>query len=290
MNRRRFLLSAGLACLPLPAAAAPVVTWRGTALGAAALLRIAHNDPARAQRVLHSCTTEIRRLEGIFSLYRKSALTHANAAGRLDHPPADLVAVLSQALGFAELTGGAFDPTIQPLWEIHAAHFSRPDANPDGPDARTLARVLKLVGWQRVDVSTRALTLAPGTRLSLNGIAQGWITDRLVDLLRNEGLPDVLVNAGEIRAEGSRQWTTDRGTLRGALAISSPDGTRFSPACHHLFDPRTGRSSHAASEVAVEAPTATLADMASTAIAVDGMHAAARLGAQLAGVNVRIRA
>ena len=38
--------------------------------------------------------------------------------------------------------------------------------------------------------------------LTLNGIAQGYIADRVVALLRAEGLSDVLVNTGELRALG----------------------------------------------------------------------------------------
>lgn len=271
MNRRRFLLTAALAGLPLGARAAPaVVEWRGVALGAAASLRVAHPDPARARRAVAACTAELERLEAVFSLHRDSALTRLNAAGRLDAAPADLVALLSRALAFAEATDGAFDPTVQPLWEAHAAHFATPGASPDGPDRRELDRALRGVGWRRVDLSSRAVRLAAGTRLTLNGAAQGWITDRLVDLLRDQGLHDVLVNAGEIRAEGDHPWRGDRGRLAGALAVSAGDGTRFSPSCHHIFDPRTGRSSHAVRSVAVRAPTATLADLAATAVAVGG--------------------
>ena len=80
--------------------------------------------------------------------------------------------------------------------------------------------------------------------IALNGIAQGYITDRVADLLRKEGLDDVLVDLGEIRGLGrhadGRPWTVglkdpleparivDTLTLENrALASSAGSPTRF---------------------------------------------------------------
>ena len=43
-----------------------------------------------------------------------------------------------------------------------------------------------------------------GAAITLNGIAQGYATDRVVDVLRARGLSTTLVNMGEIRALGAR--------------------------------------------------------------------------------------
>ena len=42
----------------------------------------------------------------------------------------------------------------------------------------------------------------PGMAVTLNGVAQGYITDRVADLLRVRGFDNVLVELGEIRALG----------------------------------------------------------------------------------------
>jgi hypothetical protein len=84
-------------------------------------------------------------------------------------------------------TGGRFDPTIQPLWALYAEHFAgarRRDLPPAGARAAALART----GWQRVRFDGARIRLEPGMALSLNGIAQGYIADRLADLLRGMGL------------------------------------------------------------------------------------------------------
>jgi thiamine biosynthesis lipoprotein len=123
--------------------------------------------------------------------------------------------------------------------------------------------------------------------VTLNGIAQGYITDRVTDLLRAARFDSVLVQLGETRAGAPRSegrpWrvgipdpfvpggmieTVEAVDL--AIATSSGPATRFDAAGrhHHLFDPATGRSADRWASVSVVAPRATTADALSTALAV----------------------
>jgi thiamine biosynthesis lipoprotein len=45
-----------------------------------------------------------------------------------------LLALLSECQRFSELSGGSFDDTVQPLWNVYAAHFfgSEPLGIPTG--------------------------------------------------------------------------------------------------------------------------------------------------------------
>lgn len=280
MKRRRFLAisaaAGALAASPARAFRLDPVEWRGTALGAAASLVIHHEDRGEALRLLDESRAELERLEKIFSLYRAdSALVRLNADGRLDAPPLDLVALLGEVDRLWRLTEGAFDPTVQPVWDACVRHFASPGAKPAGPP---IEAVRPLIGWNLVSVSAASIGFSrPGMALTLNGIAQGYITDRIADMLKAQGMRHVLANLGEIRAIGRRgdgiPW---RALAAGkaldledcALAISSAEAFRFSPACHHLIDPRTARSAAPSTAVSVTAPTATLADGLSTACAV----------------------
>ena len=273
------------AALSAPASVAR--SWRGVALGARASITICHHDPANGRRLLERCVAEIRRLEDVLSLYRQgSAITALNRQAYIDHPPPDLVHVLSLARAYGDATGGAFDPTVQPLWTLYAGHFARSPARADGPDERSVERVRAMVNYRNMSVATRRIAFAhPGMGITLNGIAQGYVTDRIVDRLRNEGLDDVLVDLGEIRGLGrhsdGRPWTVgvknpgpaDRmETLRiedQAVATSAGAATRFEETGrhHHLFDPRTGESTRRYRAITVIAPTATTADALSTAFA-----------------------
>ncbi|MCR6630570.1 MAG: FAD:protein FMN transferase [Magnetospirillum sp.] len=140
MKRRRFLAitaaAGALAASPARAFHLDPVEWRGTALGAAASLTIHHEDRDVALALLARCEAELARLEAIFSLYHPdSALVRLNRDGRLDGPPLDLLGLLGTAGRVWHLSGGAFDPTVQPLWELYARHFSQPGADPAGPPA-----------------------------------------------------------------------------------------------------------------------------------------------------------
>lgn len=293
LSRRRFIgitaAAAGLSLMPLGRAAraeAHVVTWQGQAMGAVATLQVHHHDRAAAERLVERSLAEVRRLEQVFSLYREdSALTALNRHGVLVAPPADLVTLLAECRRCWELTGGAFDPTVQALWTLYRDHFSKPDADPSGPADPALAEALERVGFGPVAFDMNRIVLPRrGMGLTLNGIAQGFVTDRVVDILRAGGIGSSLVDMGEPRAVGSRPsgepWRVGIAdpdspeavgdTLEAvdqAVATSGGYGFRFDAAGHfnHLLDPRTGASARLYRSVTILLPTATAADALSTA-------------------------
>lgn len=295
LNRRRFIaiLAAAGGAGALPRASfglAPgTFTWNGIALGAEASLTLQHRDEAQARLAIEASIGEVARLEKIFSLHRPdSALSRLNLTGRLDEAPADLRLLLAEALRLAERSNGAFDPTIQPLWALYARHFSTPGAAPEGPGADDLAASLRLVGWQGVALEGAGIRLArPGMAVTLNGIAQGYITDRVGDLLRSRGFEHVLVNMGEPLALGptfdGAAWRVaiadpaeahrvlETVPLRkGAVATSSGQGCRFDAEGRftHILDPKTGASARRFASVTVIAERASEADGLSTALSV----------------------
>ncbi len=293
LNRRRFIsitaAAAGIGLLPSAIDAKEglqTATWDGQALGASASIVIHHPDRAAAEQLVEQAVVEVARLERIFSLYRHdSALSELNRIGALAAPPVELVALLERSRAVWELSGGAFDPTVQPLWTLLAGHFGGADPDPAGPSEAQLREALDLVGFGDVLFSEDRIAFARrGMALTLNGIAQGFITDRVVDTLRQAGVTKSLVNMGEIRAMGNRpdglpwkvgvenaQDRTNPLTILDiedkAVATSSADGFRFDDARRfsHLIDPRSGLGASLNRCVAVVAPDATTADAFSTA-------------------------
>jgi len=276
-TRRRFLAIAAAASAATPARATPLYEWRGTALGADASITLAHDQ---AESIVQRALAEIGRLERIFSLHdRHSGLMQLNTQGRLDNPPFELLECLALCRTVNAVTGGLFDPTIQPLWALYAEHH----ASGRAPSAQALAGARARTGWQGLRFDTSAATLLPGMALSLNGVAQGFIADRVADLLRAEGLSEVLVNTGEFHAIGGQPeggaWpvTLDDGTQHhrnavqlenAALASSAPHGITFDQAgrVSHILNPLTGLPAPARWQlITVTAPRAALADALSTA-------------------------
>jgi len=305
LGRRRFLTISAACGLALAAPGATAAgmpgtqVWQGAALGAEASLRLVHADHGEARRLIRLCLAEIARLERIFSLHRAdSALVRLNRDGRLEAPPADLVRLVAEAVRYGHLTGGAFDITVQPLWQLYAGHFAQPGADPAGPPATAVRAAARLVGFGAVRVGGDRIELGRrGMALTLNGIAQGYVTDRITDLLRREGMGDVLVQMGEIRASGlradGRPWQVSLrdpaggtaalvGVTDGALATSGGYGTSFDVAGRfgHLLDPSAARPARLWASVTVLAPTATAADALSTAFsALDAQKVGAVLAA-----------
>ncbi len=239
---------------------------------------------------------EAHRLEAIFSLYRTdSELARLNRNGRLPHPSHDFRLLLGRSLAAWEMSGGAFNPALQPLWRFLSRHFAEEGAGP--PDRREMARLLALADPARIELGDGEARLAPGMALSLNGIAQGYVTDRVAGLLAAEGLSDILIDMGEIRALRGRAWdiaiagSPDRLALSGgAVAQSAGSGTPFTAdgAWHHLIDPDTGRSANRFAAVTVKAPLAADADWLSTALYVLPPARHGAVLAHVAGATARV--
>jgi thiamine biosynthesis lipoprotein len=274
LTRRRFLSLSAIAALPLsfPARAAQITQWHGTALGAEAAIYLDHPDAAA---IIARAVAEIARLEDIFSLTRAgSALSQLNAVGRLTAPPFELLECLALCVRVHAATRGLFDPTVQPLWQLYAIRFSGGQA----PDPAQIAALLPRVGLPRVSYDSTSIRMSAGMALTLNGVAQGFIADKLAEMLAAEGLTDILINTGEFRAlgqmPGGQGWPVKlvsggQVALKArALATSAPLGTVFDAKgkVGHILNPTTGLPADALwSSVSISAPLAALADALTTA-------------------------
>ncbi|WP_420135614.1 FAD:protein FMN transferase [Rhodopseudomonas sp.] len=285
------------------------IRWRGSALGAQVSIEMFHPDRAEGERLIARSIAEVRRLETLFSLYQpSSAICELNRTGLLIAPDPDMVTLLKASLAFAGLTGGAFDPTVQPLWRLYQDHFAAEHADPAGPSAQRLAETLEKVGHAHLHVDANRVILSkPAAAITLNGIAQGFATDRVVETLRRAGVTTTLIDMGEIRAIGAKpdgtpwrvgladaeqlgQLSETIPLIDRAVSTSAATGFRFDPGGRftHLFDPRTGRSPARYRSVSVVAPTATEADALSTALSIMPVASIRDLVALKPGVEVRL--
>jgi thiamine biosynthesis lipoprotein len=231
-------------------------------------------DPAPALEAAHAA---LQRVDDRMTLWRPSELTTLNHAGRA-RLSSDTATVLWHALEMSYATGGAFDPTVEPLVRA-AGHL--------GGKPRRLSRcerwrLLSRVGTAHVhlDPATREVRLDPGTRLDLGGIAKGYAVDLALDALRGAGARRGLVDLGgssvgvfgapatmDVRDPERPEappWATF--TLDGA-ALSSSGGDQR-PG--HILDPRTGLPARKVLAATVVAASAMEADALSTAVFVLG--------------------
>lgn len=292
ITRRRMLcILGGMTALPLFGAngfASPQ-KWQGIALGAEASIILDHPE---ADRLIELARLEITRLENIFSLYKgNSQLSVLNRTGKIDAPALELVELLHLSKRIHQETGGMFDPTIQPLWALYAQKY----AEGATPSAADLKAARAKVGLEKIIVGTDQIKFSmPEMGVTLNGIAQGFIADKVTRLLRLEGIENVLVNTGEIAAIGvapnGKPWPVSISNSAEilnlsdvAIATSAPLGTSFDPAgkVGHILNPQTDPSNGRWRSLSVIDKSAARADGLSTAFclmtkseieAVEGTH------------------
>lgn len=258
-------------------------------MGTPVTLTVVHADAGLAGALVEGAFAEMERLEEILSRHRAhTPVATLNRVGVLRRVPQELERVLGRALELAERSGGAFDPTVAPLLELYGRH-----AGTDlRPDRGGLDRARALVDFRAVRMEAEGVAfLRPGMSITLDGIAKGFVVDRVVEVLVQGGADRVLVDAGGDMASstgasaGSPPWTVglqhprDPAALLGevqlqgkAVASSGDYVQRFSTdgTLHHIIDPRTGVSPLESAGVSVLATTAMDADALSTAAFVLG--------------------
>lgn len=279
------------------------VQSRRPAMSTLASVTVIHESAALGEDAIGRAFDEMDRLIAIFNRYDEaSALSVLNTEGRLESPPPELALVLSAALSYHRLSDGAFDPTVAPLVDLFRACLTGPV--PREPTAAEIAEAHELVGAGAITASRRRLGLARrGTTLTLDGIAKGYIVDRMAATLTRAGIDRYLVEAGgDLRTGGNKE-----GGLPWAVAVRDPESAGRLPGTihlagaaiatsgsyeryydperrfHHIVDAARGSSPRACTSATVVAPSATAADALATAVLVRGSRAGMALVERLPG-------
>lgn len=232
--------------------------------------------------------------------------------GEYLHVSDDLWKVLKLAVHHAEISDGAFDPTVGQvvrLWR-HARKSRR------FPPEERIQETLKTVGWQNIlfDEEKQAIALSENgaknnVRLDVGGIAKGYAIDEALKAMRILGVTRVLLDAGGDMGlgdapPGKEGWTvavtpvrkgekpTEFLTLKNCGLANSGDmyqfveigGRRYS----HIVDPKTGLGLTSRLTVSVIAPTAADADALASAVSVLGPEKGLKLVESLEDVKVQI--
>lgn len=273
------------------------------AFGTTIRVELRHKDQRQAELAIQDALAEAKKIDALMSIHSEhSQVFRLNRDGRLDRPDPHLLAVLKQAQQLSELSNGAFDITVQPLW----LKFSKAAARAALPSAEERSAARSLVNWQSLRVGPDHVSFARADMaITLNGIAQGYAVDLALAAVRARGVRHALLDTGEFISSGTsspgRDWTLGvqhprhPGAYASALrmdgrsvATSGDYETAFTAdfAHHHIFDPATGDSPPELASVTVVAPSGALADGLSTALFVMGSDKAMRLVAQLERVDV----
>ena len=110
--------------------------------------------------------------------------------------------LIAEGLAYSELSGGAFDITIEPvssLWDFTSGHKIV-------PAQRELDLAKALVNYKKVSLSGKQLFFEKeGMALELGAIAKGYIADQIKEFLVSKGVKSAIIDlGGNILCIGSR--------------------------------------------------------------------------------------
>lgn len=272
-------------------------------------LSIETDDPA-APGAVEAAFREVERLESVLSNWKAdSEVSRLNDRASLEwfRCSPDLYRAVGVALHWAAETGGAFDPTVEPLVRALGLRAegrlgdsppqisSRTPAQggaPGEPRRESLGRLP--IGWRHVERRGRSRSVrydSPGVGLDFGGIGKGIALDAAARVLARRGVRVALLDfGGQVLAVGrprdSEGWSVgiadplDRdapvAVVRGSdVSIStSGNGERAVPGpdgpIGHILDPAAHRPASFRGTVTVAAQDATSADALSTALFVMG--------------------
>ena len=197
----------------------------------------------------------------------------------------ELAYLLQKSMQISEFTNGAFDITIGAITEKY--DFVEKKI----PSTEQISQKIGLVNYKKLKIENNVLIKENSNiHIDLGGIAKGFIIDKVVEYLRNQGIENAGVDAGGdmfvMKNERSCGWKIGiqhprhKGEIFGEVClknmaiVTSGDYARYSiqkgKRIHHIFDPETGLSADKSISATVIAPDATTADALCTAIFVMG--------------------
>ncbi|MCK5245422.1 FAD:protein FMN transferase, partial [Candidatus Bipolaricaulota bacterium] len=226
----------------------------------------------------------------------------------------ELIEMLRLSLIINQVSDGAFDVTIGALldlWQVDSTvdtQFRDLSAEAQG---ELIAEAQEHVGMNRILLGSgrkTSISLVPGTRIELDGIAKGYAVDAAIDTLRETGIEHASVEAGSnLRVYGGKPdgslWEIvlcnpndpDECVAwfqlsEGAIATSGSYERFFDSTIEitQVIDPRTGYPSKAASSATVVAPTCAEAEALARAAFVLGPEAGLALIERLGSTEMLI--
>ena len=247
-----------------------------------------------AKEAVEAGIAEIQRLDALLSTgdaNSEVAQINQNGGGTLSE---DTDYLVKRALAIYQSTQGAFDISIypvMPLWGFTTGDFAV-------PSKEDLAAKLALVNAGRIslmeDNGVSSITLPEGMEIDLGGIAKGYTSGRVMEVMKRYGIESAVINlGGNAHVLGSKpdgsawkvgiQDPNDTNGYLGGVSVrdkaiitsggyeryfvDEATGVKY----HHIIDPKTGYSANnGLISVTIVSADSTLADGLSTSLFVLG--------------------
>jgi thiamine biosynthesis lipoprotein len=264
------------------------------ALGGPCSIELYAEHAAQLDTAIAAAQAEVLRIEAKYSRYRAdSIVSRINAAagsGQAIAVDEETAALLDYAATAHAQSEGRFDISsgiLRRAWDFRSGRL---------PASEDIERLLPLVGWQQVHWQRPAIALPQvGMELDFGGFGKEYAVDRVVALLRGQGIRHGLVDlGGDLGIVGPHpdgspwrvgirhprapvQAVASLDVAAGAVATSGDyerylevDGRRYA----HILDPRSGWPVPGPASVSVIASSCLIAGTATTIAMLHGAAAA----------------
>ena len=235
-------------------------------------------DRLRLEAAVEESFDEVRRLDALLSNYRERSewsKVNREAGERPVRVSQELFELLDACVEYSRRTEGAFDITVGPLVRVWGFYKGSGRL----PHRAEIRGAMAKVGYQKVQLDRDGRSVRftrAGVELDPGGIGKGYAVDRVVDVLKKNGIETALVTAGgssmyglgappgeaawkvKIRHPKNPNVTVGDVKLRNLSMSTSGTSEKFFVAggrvYSHIFDPRTGYPAQGMLSVSVTAP------------------------------------
>lgn len=248
------------------------------AMGSTYSVVIYGEDRDRLQSIVAEALEEARRLDHLLSNYRpESEWSEVNRMAAHQAVPVskELFQLLSACVEYSRQSEGTFDISVGPLMKVWGFYKGSGHL----PHRAEVRGVLSKVGYKNILLDAKAQTVRfaqDGVELDPGGIGKGYAVDKIVEILRADGIRSALVSAAgsSIYAlgapPGESGWKLNikdpknpsksvaNLVLKDSSLSTSGNYEKFFLAegklYSHIMDPRTGFPSQGMLSVSIVAP------------------------------------
>jgi thiamine biosynthesis lipoprotein len=277
-------------------------------LGSPFEITVVAKDSLQGNEYANLAVLEVKRIENLISDWIPTTqISQVNKyagirAVKVDEEVFDLV---ERALKISKITNGAFDisyASMDKIWKFDGSMTEM-------PTEEAIKKSVERIGYQKVILDKKNQTIFlkdVGMKLGLGGIGQGYIADKIKELLQTKGSTSGIVNvSGDINTWGKqpdgKPWTVaivnpiNKNKVFATFPLNDSavetsgsyekyvtfNGIRYS----HIIDPRTGYPAQGVVSVSVFAKQTEIADALATGIFVLGVDVGLDLVNQIKGIQ-----
>jgi len=277
-------------------------------LGSPFEITVVAKDTVEGNYYVNSAVNEVKRIENLISDWiptTQISQVNQNAGIVPIKVNNEVFELVERAIKISKLTDGAFDisyASMDKIWKFDGSMKEMPT-----PEA--IKKSVERIGYEKIILDTKNKTIFlkdAGMKLGLGGIGQGYIADKVKEVLQAKGCTAGIVNvSGDINTWGSqidgKPWTVGVVNpvnknkvfatfplIDSAVETSGSyekyvtfNNIRYS----HIIDPRTGYPATGVVSVSVFAKQTEIADALATGVFVLGVEVGLNLINQLKGIE-----